>query len=140
MNTRPSPTSNEPVTTWPRPMAGKVGAARSRGWGRFRRRGFTLIEVLAALVLLAIVLPAAMRGVTVASSAASSAQKRTKAAALAASKLQELLATGQYENGNLSGDFGSDEGPEYNGFRWEAQTANWNQPGFNSQDLQTQTL
>ncbi|HEY8751497.1 MAG TPA: prepilin-type N-terminal cleavage/methylation domain-containing protein [Tepidisphaeraceae bacterium] len=145
MNTRPNPSSIESITTLPRIASSKVGAAlRGRGWGRgggrARRKGFTLIEVLAALVLLAIVLPAAMRGVTAAASAASSAQKRTKAAALAASKLQEILATGQYANGGLSGDFGSEEGPEYNGFRWEAQTSNWNQPGFNSQDLQTQTL
>jgi len=104
-----------------------------------RARGFTLIEVLAALILLAIVLPAAMRGVTLASAAASSAQKRTKASALASSKLQEIIATGQFENGGQSGDF-SDEGPAYQGFRWEAQTSTWNQAGFNAQDLQSQTL
>jgi general secretion pathway protein I len=104
-----------------------------------RRRGFTLIEVLAALVLLALVLPAAMRGVSLASSAASLAQKKTKAAALGSSKLQEILATGQYENGNLAGDF-SDDGPEYQGYRWQAQLTNWNQQGFNAQDLQSQTL
>ena len=103
------------------------------------RRGFTLIEVLAALVLLAIVLPAAMRGVTLASTAGSLAQKRTKAASLASSRLQEILATGQYESGNLSGDF-SDYGPGNEGFRWEAQMAVWNQQGFNVADLQSQTL
>jgi hypothetical protein len=95
--------------------------------------------VLAALVLLAIVLPAAMRGVSLASTAASLAQKKTKAVALASSKLQEILATAQYENGNLSGDF-SDEGQEYQGYRWQAQLVAWNQQGFNTQDLQSQTL
>jgi general secretion pathway protein I len=118
----------------------KPPAAPRRSVSARRPKGFTLIEVLAALVLLAIVLPAAMRGVAAASSAASSAQKRTKAAALASSKLQEVLATGQYENGNTSGDFGADEGPEYQGFRWEAQLSAWNQAGFNAQDLGTQTL
>jgi len=116
--------------------ASKAGRTAKRAK---KRRGFTLIAVLAALVLLAIVLPAAMRGVSLASTAGSLAQKRTKAASLAASRLQELLATGQYENGNLSGDF-SDYGPGNDGFRWDAQLGNWNQQGFNAQDLQTQTL
>jgi general secretion pathway protein I len=114
-----------------------TSSARNRT--RSRRCGFTLVEVLAAMILLAIVLPAAMRGVTLASAAASKAQKRTAAAGLASSKLHELLATGQYESGNLSGDF-SDYGPQYQPYRWEAQLSNWNQNGFNAQDLQTQTL
>jgi general secretion pathway protein I len=103
------------------------------------RRGFTLVEVLAALVLLAIVLPAAMRGATLASAAASKAQKRTTAVGLASSRLQELLATGQYESGNLSGDF-ADYGQQFQSYRWDAQLSNWNQTGFNVQDLGTQTL
>jgi len=104
-----------------------------------RRRGFTLIEVLASLILLAIVLPAAMRGATLASAAASKAQKRTTAATLASSKLQEILATGQYESGGLSGDF-SEYGAQYQTYRWDGQLSNWNQNGFNAQDLQSQTL
>jgi len=103
------------------------------------RRGFTLVEVLAALILLAIVLPAAMRGATLASAAASKALKRTTAAGLASSRLQEILATGQYESGGLSGDF-ADYGPQYQMYRWEAQLANWQQNGFNTQDLQSQSL
>ena len=103
------------------------------------RRGFTLIEVLAALVLLAIVLPAAMRGVSLATNAASDAERKTTAASLASSKLQEVLATGQYESGTMSGDV-QEEGPEYQPYRWQAQLVAWNQPGFNVADLQSQTL
>jgi general secretion pathway protein I len=117
----------------PRRVRAGRRCAQARGFA-VQPRGFTLIEVLAALILLAIVLPAAMRGVTLASAAASSAQKRTTAASLATSKLQEIIATGQIQNGAQAGDF-SEEGAVYQGFRWDAQTSNWTQAGFNAQDL-----
>jgi len=80
------------------------------------RKGFTLIEVLAALLLIAIVLPVVMQGLSLASAAAGSARRRTEAAGLAESKLNELVATGSWQTGNVSGDFAPDW-PEY---RWEA--------------------
>jgi len=45
-----------------------------------RRAGFTLVEVLATIMLLAIVLPVAMRGVTISTQTASTARRRTEAA------------------------------------------------------------
>jgi prepilin-type N-terminal cleavage/methylation domain-containing protein len=83
------------------------------------RKGFTLIEVLATMVLLALVLPAAMRGATIALSAASSARHRTEAATLAQAKLNELIATGQW-NAGQSGDFADKNHPEYH---WSAQSS-----------------
>ena len=56
------------------------------------RRGFTLIEVLATMVLLALVLPAVMRGATVALSAAASAKHRTEAATFAEAKAEDIAA------------------------------------------------
>ncbi|CAN5557208.1 hypothetical protein BH10PLA1_BH10PLA1_19490 [soil metagenome] len=79
-------------------------------------RAFTLVEVLAALLLIAIVLPVVMQGLSLATNAAGSAKRRTEAAGLAESKLNELVATGSWQTGNLSGDFAPDW-PEY---RWEA--------------------
>src|SRR5258708_3191743 len=55
-----------------------------------------------------------------------------------ASKVQELMATGQYSSAT-SGDF-SDEGLEYQGYRWETMVSAWNQPGVSQQDIQPQTL
>ena len=81
------------------------------------RRGFTLLEVLATLVLVGIVLPIAMQGATLSLSAADSARKRTEATALAEAKLFELAAYGP--EGALSGDF-SPEQPQY---RWAADVA-----------------
>ena len=109
-------------------------AVRSRN----RRSGFTLVEVLAAIVLMGLVLPAAMRGITIASRAGALARHRTEAAALATSKLQEILATQQWETGGgLSGDFIQDGYPDYT---WQAELAPWNQAGFSAQDIQPQTL
>jgi general secretion pathway protein I len=97
-----------------------------------RRRGFTLIEVLATMMLMAIVLPVIMRGISMATRAASSAKRRTEAAALAEAKLGELISTGQWQNGSLSGDFGAD----WPGYRWQAQVQQFTQQDSDQQLLQ----
>ena len=94
------------------------------------RRGFTLIEVLAAMLLMAIVLPPVMEGVALATRAASDARRRTEAAGLAEEKLSELLATSQWTGGSLSGDFGAGW-PDYH---WQANVYGW------AADTTTQSL
>ena len=84
-------------------------------------RGFTLVEVLATIVLMTIVLPVAMHGVSLCLASAQSARQRTEAAGLAESKLNELLATGDWQYGLLSGDFG-DAWPQYT---WSGATGAW---------------
>ncbi|MDB5296239.1 MAG: hypothetical protein JWO31_2222 [Phycisphaerales bacterium] len=86
-----------------------------------RRRGFTLIEVLTTILLMAIIVPVAMRAVSASTGAASSAQHRTIAAGLADSKLAELVATGDWQNGGTGGDFG-EYYPEYS---WQARVDTW---------------
>lgn len=84
-----------------------------------RRRAFTLIEALATLVLVGVVLPVAMRGVTVAMQGASRARHMTEATELARHKLTELSVTST-DPGSLngSGDFGAD----YPGYTWTSTT------------------
>ena len=82
------------------------------------RRGITLMEVLATLLLVGIVLPVAMHGITLSMQAASSARHRTEAAQLAEWKLNELLALRDANTLSGSGTFG-DDWPEY---RWEAES------------------
>ncbi len=94
--------------------------ARSKSPAR-AGKGFTLIEVLATLMLMAIVLPAVMRGATLATAAASTARRRTEAAGLAEAKLGELVAAQQFQGNSLSGDFGADW-PDY---KWEASVQSW---------------
>ena len=86
--------------------------------GQFRGRGFTLVEVLATLALIAIVLPVAMQAVTSSSEAALRARNIAQAATLADGKLNEVLAMQELATTGNSGDFGR----EFEGFRWEMQT------------------
>ena len=94
-----------------------------------RRSAFTLVEVLATLVLVAIVLPAAMRGISLALAIGSDTARRTEAIQLAESKLSELIATGEWQqDAELSGDFTetpSGDTLESTAFTWTATAEDW---------------
>jgi type II secretory pathway pseudopilin PulG len=94
---------------------------------QFRGGGFTFIEVLATIMMLAIVMPVAMKAVSLSTDTARNARARTEAAGLAEAKLAELIATGDWQSGVLSGDFGTDW-PQY---RWNAQVGTWTPPAYN---------
>ena len=103
-----------------------IGTRRNRrGAMAFRQRlqaeAFTLVETLATLTLVAIILPVAMRGISLATSAASLARRQAEAGSLAEAKLNEMIATDAWQTANLSGDFGLD-GPDY---RWSADVRDW---------------
>jgi prepilin-type N-terminal cleavage/methylation domain-containing protein len=85
------------------------------------RRGFTFIEVLATMSLLAIALPTVMEGVTLSLSAGGQAKQQAQASSLAYGKMTEIISQSQWEQTNMSGDFGTD----YPDFRWTAQVADW---------------
>jgi prepilin-type N-terminal cleavage/methylation domain-containing protein len=89
--------------------------------GLSARAGFTLAEVLASLALVGVILPTAMAGVALAMGLSNAARHGTEAATLAAGKLAELTATGEWQAGQTEGDFG-DERP---GYRWEMDVAGW---------------
>ena len=101
--------------------------------------GFTLVEVLATLVLLGIVVPVAMRGVSLALAAASTARRTAEAASLAEGKLNELIVDGTWQTSGNTGDFAAENRPEYS---WTCENASrdygtyevilrvaWNQQG-----------
>ena len=104
---------------------------RQAGDWRSRRRGFTLIEALAAVLLVAIVLPVALRGFSLAVSVADTARHRAEAATLAHSKLSELLATGGWQTGALSGDFA----PDHPAFSWTAELNTWDNSTLKELDV-----
>ena len=85
------------------------------------RSGFTLIEVLATLMLVAIVLPVVMNGLSLCLATAGHARSQTEASSLAQTKLTELLMSTDLPHAALSGDFGSD----WPNYRWTAQVAGW---------------
>jgi type II secretion system protein I len=68
-----------------------------------RRRAFTLIEVLAALLLMAIVIPVAMQGMSIASRAGLLGQRKAAAMRVAERMINELIVTGEMNQTSSSG-------------------------------------
>jgi type II secretory pathway pseudopilin PulG len=69
-----------------------------------RRGGFTLIEALAAIMLMVIVIPTLLNGFGIASKIATYSRQRADATALAQSKLDEIVATQSWQTGMTAGD------------------------------------
>jgi len=83
---------------------------------RRRRGGFSLVELLAAMVLMGLVLPAVMRCVTMAMGAAAHARSEHEAALLARQKIDEALVL---RDPGAIGTGGAFDGfPRY---RWESR-------------------
>jgi type II secretory pathway pseudopilin PulG len=66
-------------------------------------RAFTLMEVLAALLFMAIVIPVAVQGVRIASLAGEVGLRKKAAARIGQSVLDELRANSQNQNGTSAG-------------------------------------
>lgn len=77
-----------------------------------RRRGFTLAEVLAALLFMAIVIPVAVHGLQVATRAGEVAQRKAVAARVGERVLNEITATRQLTTANQRGST-EEAGTEY---------------------------
>jgi len=97
-----------------------------------RGHGFTLIEILATLVLVAIILPVAMSGISLALGVADQSRRQTEAASLAQTKMAEIIASQQWQTSSLAGDFAPDR-PEY---RWVAQVTDWQGTTVKQLDVQ----
>ena len=85
------------------------------------RGGFTLIEVLAAMLLMAIVVPVIARGLSLASLAGEVSQRKAMAARIAEWKLNEAILNGQWNQAGQSG-------VEIQGgfqFRWTIRNQAW---------------
>ncbi|HET6251701.1 MAG TPA: type II secretion system protein [Tepidisphaeraceae bacterium] len=97
------------------------------------RRGFTLVEVLATLLLMAIALPAIQQGLMMTTRAAVVSQQRSLAAALAEAKLNELSATTLRTPGTslqlpaTSGTFPAELNGSPSPFSWDAEVNTWAQ-------------
>jgi prepilin-type N-terminal cleavage/methylation domain-containing protein len=89
--------------------------------GHDRRRGFTFIELLATIVLIAVIMPVAMRSIGLCTRLAGQSRRQMEAASLAKAKLTELIVTGQWEDGNQRGRF-EKEWPDY---EWSLTVTNW---------------
>jgi Tfp pilus assembly protein PilV len=85
--------------------------------------GFTLAEVLAALLFMAIVVPVAMEGLHIASLAGAVAQRKSEAARIAQKVINESLITTNWSQSLQSGTIA--EGQRQ--FRWTLRSDPWNQ-------------
>lgn len=88
---------------------------------RHLRSGFTLVEVLAALVLLAVLVPVVSQALGLSSRAAAISERSAIATELAQNKLEELVVSQSLATSQQSGDFGK-ENP---GYRWELIQNTW---------------
>jgi hypothetical protein len=92
------------------------------------RAAFTLAEVLAAMLFLAIVVPVAVEALHVSSLAGEVAARKGSAARIADRILNESLVTTNWSNGAQSGTIS--EGPL--DFNWTLTTQNWPQDSTQS--------
>ena len=84
--------------------------------------GFTLVEVLASLLFLAIAVPAIVGALGVASRASEIAERSSIAGNLAENKLNEMLLGNAWQSAaQPAGDFGAD----FPYYRWQMATQTW---------------
>ena len=86
-----------------------------------RRAGFTLAEVLAALVFMAIVIPVAVQGLRVANLSGQVAERKGIATRLADRMLNVLVVTGQWKQAGQSGTVQEDHGQ----YHWQLRNDVW---------------
>lgn len=102
------------TTTW-------LGRSRP-GWNRpTEARGFTFMELLATIVLIAAIMPVAMRSIGLCTRLAGQSRRQMEAASLAKTKLTELIVTGEWKDGKQRGRF-EKEWPDY---EWSLTVTNW---------------
>jgi prepilin-type N-terminal cleavage/methylation domain-containing protein len=103
---------------------------------RRNRSGFTLAEVLAALLVLAIVIPVALQGLRVASTAGEVGQRKMIASRIGNKVLNELKVTGQLQNTGQTGVV-QDHGINY---RWTVKNQGWTEDTLSQMILATVTV
>ncbi|ARN57545.1 type II secretion system protein [Sedimentisphaera salicampi] len=91
------------------------------------RKAFTLIEVLAAVVLVGIILPAAVSGISMAVRVASNSAKIQRAGILAENRLAEIRLEENWTKSQQTGDF-EEEG--FKDFRWLMRAEDWTDPSL----------
>ena len=95
-------------------------------------KGFTLIEILAALLLIGLVLPAVMKGLSIVSILASDSEHRYESLDLAETKLAEVLLEESWKNSSSqSGRFEN----EYEDYEWVIDVSDWTQASVKQIDV-----
>ena len=85
------------------------------------RRGFTLVEVLASLLLMAIIIPVATEGMSVASRVGILGQRKAAAMRVAERVLNELITEAQLQQNSSSGTAADGDTV----YPWSMRVENW---------------
>ena len=96
------------------------------------KAGFTFAEVLAALVIMAIVVPVAIEGLRIGNRAGVVALRKGVAVQLADSLLNELIVTGNWRDSAQNGNFGE----EWTGYRWRLLNEAWGKDALRMLSIQ----
>jgi type II secretory pathway pseudopilin PulG len=95
-----------------------------------RRAPFTFIEVLTAVVVVALIVPVAVQGINFARRLSGDDERLELAARLADEKLSELVVTGDWQDGEEEGTF--EDEPDY---QWSVTTDD-----FSSEEIVSLTV
>ncbi len=121
---------SDPWRGHPAPAPWSGAQANPRPWRR-NRGGFTFIELLATVVLIAVIMPVAMRSIGLCTRLAGQSRRQIEAASLAKAKLTELIVTGDWESGAKRGDFEK----QWPGYEWSVTVTNWTDASVRQVDL-----
>lgn len=92
-------------------------------------QGFTLIEALVAIVLVAVVLPVALAGISHAIRGAELARRHDVALRVASARLARLVADGSWASSAGDGDCDpAVDGDDAAGYRWQVAVSAWRDP------------
>jgi len=103
---------------------------------RAHNGGFTLAEVLAAMMFMAIVIPVAMQGLRIASLAGEVGQRKIVAARIGNKIMNELKVTGQLQNSTQSGVVTEGGLP----YKWSVRNSAWTEDTTSPMTLATLTV
>ena len=95
----------------------------SRRLDRLAEPGFTFVEILAAMLFMAIVIPVAMRGILLSNTVSERGERKRLAAELADALLDEAILTESWREGDQNGDFEDD----WPGTRWTVTSESWSE-------------
>jgi prepilin-type N-terminal cleavage/methylation domain-containing protein len=93
--------------------------------------GFSLIEVMVAILILGVALAGLAHGIATALGSSKESEWQTTAALLAAGKIETLRAEGGLVNGETSGDCGA----ELDAYRWRQTIGNTDIDGLHDVDV-----
>jgi general secretion pathway protein I len=96
-----------------------------------RQAGFSLIEVIVAILILGVALVGLTEGVTAALGSSKTSERQTTAALLAAGQIETLRTGGSYDDGQTDGDFGD----EFSQYRWTQTISSADVPGLHDVEL-----